>query len=212
MAEMTHTAIDVGCEKGRVIELYVKEYLPMWMGDYKVTRLDIDPESKPDVLHDIMEPMPPELVGKFEYVHFTHVLEHMPWRKAVEVFKNVATLTAPGGLFMVAVPSMEFACRQIIRGEMDKGVLGMIYGGQDDKWAFHNSGFTKPALEYMVKLIGFDTYSYKETDIIVWLDGKDFRGKQHELMLRNPAESVTLEEPEPVVVTKRVRRRKPKDK
>jgi len=205
---MTYQAIDVGCENGRVIEAYIKEYLPMWMGDYKVTRLDIDPKSKPDILHDIREPMPENLLGKYDYVHFTHVLEHMPWRKAVPVFKNVAALTAPGGFFLIAVPSLEYACREIVRGNCDLGIMGMLYGGQDDDFAYHNSGFTRPALEMMTKQIGFTTYSFKETDIIVYIDGHQHRGKQHELMLRNPEEPKVVEERKPVVVTKRARRRK----
>jgi hypothetical protein len=207
MVEMTHLAIDVGCEQGRVIELYIKEYLPMWMGDFKVVRLDIDPKSKPDILHDIREPFPKDMLGKYEYVHCTHVLEHMPWHQAVSVFKY----------YMIAVPSLEFACREIIRGNCNQGIMGMIYGGQDDEFAFHNSGFTRPALEMMTQQIGFNTYSFKETDIIVFVDGKQFRGKQHELMLRNLPEPVVItEEAQPaeelktVELTKRTPRKRSK--
>ena len=79
---MTHKAIDVGCEKGKVIEGYIKQYLPEWKEDYDVTRVDIDTDSEPDFLHDIRQPFPKEMRGQYDYVHFTHVLEHITWRRA----------------------------------------------------------------------------------------------------------------------------------
>jgi predicted SAM-dependent methyltransferase len=141
-------------------------------------------------------------------VNFTHVLEHVSWRLAVPVFKNVASLTAPGGFFLVCVPSMEYACREVIRGQYDLGVVGMIFGGQDDDYAYHHSGYTHAALEMMVQQVNFQVYSFKETQIGVVIDGKPFAGKQWELMLRNPADPVVVETPEPVVVTKRSRRKR----
>lgn len=205
---MTYQAIDVGCEKGLIIEEYIREYLPMWMGDYKVTRLDIDPENKPDILHDILQPVPPELVGKYDYVQFTHVLEHISWRLSVPVFKNVASLVKPGGWFLFAVPSIEFAAREIIRGNFHAGILGLIYGGQDDEYAYHKSGYTRPAVEMLIELIGFKTYSIREAEVIVVIDGKNHHGKQWEVMLRHPEPEPVVEEPAPVVVTKRRRHAK----
>jgi len=221
---MTHQAIDVGCEQGHVIEAYIGQYQPGWMNDIEITRLDIDPLSKPDILQDIRKPMPPEIAGKYDFVSFTHVLEHMPWRIAVPVFKNVAQLTKPGGFFLTCVPSMEYACREVVRGKYDKGVVAMIYGGQDDEYAFHLSGYTRPALENLAKQINFQIYNFVETQIGVVIDGDKehaFMGRQWELMLRRPEDMLDMpaiaeskpvvmannwKEPEPVVVVKRARR------
>jgi SAM-dependent methyltransferase len=229
---MTKQAIDVGCENGHVIESYIEQYQPEWVKDIQITRLDLDPLSKPDVLHDIRMPMPPELSGQFDFVSFTHVLEHMPWRIAVPVFKNVAQLTKPGGMFLVCVPSLEYACHEVIRGNFDKGVLALIYGGQDDEYAFHLSGYTRPALENLTKQIKFQIMSFRETQIGIVIDGDKehaFAGRQWELMLRRPDEllempTITAEtrpiaaannwkDSEPAVVTKHEgRNRHPKGK
>jgi len=226
---MTYKAIDVGCEQGHVVEAYIEQFHPGWKNDIVITRLDIDPLSKPDVLHDIRVPMPEELVGQFDFVNFTHVLEHMPWRIAVPVFKNVAQLTKPGGSFLVCVPSLEYACHQVIRGQYDKGAVAMIYGGQDDEYAFHLSGYTRVALDKLAREIKFQIVSFQETMIGIVIDGSmdhPFMGKQWELMLKRPDNLLEMppieavkpiemannwEEPKPVVKTKRNQHAKAKD-
>ncbi len=154
------------------------------------------------MLHDIRYPMPEELRGKFDFVSFTHVLEHMSWRLAAAVFKNVSCLTKPGGFFLVCVPSLEYACREVIRGQFDKGVVAMIYGGQDDEYAAHLSGYTHVALEKLAKDSGFQIYSFQQTQIGIVIDGDKegaFAGRQWELMLRRP-EGLEIEVPKFVVL------------
>jgi SAM-dependent methyltransferase len=203
---MTYKAIDVGCEQGHVIESYLDQYQPDWKGNVEITRLDIDPLSKPDVLHDIRVPMPAELVGQFDWVSLTHVLEHMPWRIAVPIFKNVAQLTKPGGFFLCCVPSLEYACHEVIRKQFDKGVLAMIYGGQDDEYAFHLSGYTHEALYKLSKMIEFQIVRFVETQIGIVIDGDKehaFIGKQWEMMLRRPddlLEMPPIEAPKPIAM------------
>lgn len=183
---MAHQVIDIGCESKKTVELYLQAYFPTWK-DYKLTRVDIDPATQPDVLHDIREPFPESMWHKYDYVHLTHVLEHISWRRAMAAFRNVAALTAPQGFFMLAVPSLEFACQEILRGNFDLGVMGMLYGPQDDEWATHRCGFTRGALQEMIASIQFEVHFAKEPKIGVVINGKTYHGRQHELMLRNPA-------------------------
>jgi SAM-dependent methyltransferase len=181
---MQYKAIDIGCGKNSTVLPYVSVYLPDWVGQVDVVRLDGNKKYKPDVLHNITKPMPERLKGKFDFAYMGHVLEHIPFRLAPAVAREVASLVKEGGYFLISVPSLEWACKEVIRGNFNIGVLMTIYGGQDDKWLYHYCGFTRPALTKLAKDIGMKVYSLKEGAVIVFAGEKAFNSTQHELFMR----------------------------
>lgn len=123
------------------------------------TRLDIDENRKPDVVHDILEPLPPKMIGAYDYVLASHVLEHITWRGALMALNNICQALKPDGKLILLVPDLEWASRQISKGLFGFDVLGVLYGGHDTPWDYHNSGYTKRALATMMDRVGFDILS-----------------------------------------------------
>ena len=152
---MTIQTIDIGCGGKSFILDYIHQYLPHWDSEeIQITRMDSNKDVKPDILHDILKPMPQELYRKYDLVFMSHVLEHIPWRHSVSVAHEVAGLVKPGGYFLLSVPSIEWACKEILRGNFNLTVMMTIYGGQDDEWLVHKCGFTRSALQMLSDRLG----------------------------------------------------------
>jgi SAM-dependent methyltransferase len=66
---------------------------------YRNTFLDKDP------VLDIAKPLPPNLIGSFDFVISSEVLEHVapPWQRALA---RIRELLVPGGLLVMTVPTM----------------------------------------------------------------------------------------------------------
>jgi len=180
-----YKAIDVGCGKGDgFIKDFMHEYFPEWDGQIEITRLDGDPEVEPDILHDLMTPMPEELKGQFDFVYMSHVLEHIPWQDSLSVAKEVSSLVKEGGYFLILVPNLEWAAKEILRGNFTTTLMVFLYGTQTDRWQYHYCGFTKPALKVLADRIEMSIYAMKESPILTIAAGRVENGLQHELLLR----------------------------
>lgn len=121
----------------------------------QITRLDADPALKPDIVHNIIEPLPPELHGQFDLIYMSHVLEHLEWRQAVPALKNLREGLKEGGEVLILVPSLEWAAEQSL-SDMPTPVLNAyLYGSQTNEWQFHKSGYTLVLLRQVLRLAGF---------------------------------------------------------
>lgn len=143
-------------------------------GEPVFTRLDGFAEGNPDVVHDIRDPLPDDLVEQFDVVYISHVLEHIEYRQAAWVLKNVCSAIAPGGLLAVIVPDMEWACRKILRREYDLGVMGVINGGQITEFDYHKCGFTAPMLKLIIESVGLEVIQVSKQEFECIIDGKHF--------------------------------------
>ena len=182
---MTRKAIDVGCGTQTFLKEFLHNYLPAWDNQQlEITRMDGDPNTKPDIVHNLLTPIPKKYKGKFDFAYMAHVLEHIPWRDTVSVAKEVVGLVKPGGYCLINVPSLEWACKEVIRGRFHIGVLMTIYGGQDDEWLFHKSGFTKAVLELLARRIKMSVVSLRETNAITVANNAKFSTAQLELFMR----------------------------
>ena len=132
---MTHW-LNVGAGKAAnpVIEGY---------GEIVFTRLDGNPDANPDILHDIRDPFPEDMIEKYDGVVMSHILEHISWRIVLSTLNNVVQCVKPGGDFILVVPCLEWACEQVLKGVNDFSVMGIFYGGQKDELDYHKTGFTK---------------------------------------------------------------------
>ena len=93
--------LDVGCGD--------KQQCRTIFPDAKITTLDIDPETKPDVVADITEPL--KLKRKFDAVFMSHVIEHIPRLEVVPTIHNAAEVLKVGGKIYIITPSLEWAAR-----------------------------------------------------------------------------------------------------
>lgn len=75
-----------------------------------LTTLDIDPNAKPDVLHDLNDPALPFADSTFDEVHAYEVLEHIgrqgDWRGYFREFSEYYRILRPDGLFFASCPAI----------------------------------------------------------------------------------------------------------
>ncbi|KND50599.1 MAG: hypothetical protein AB202_03900 [Parcubacteria bacterium C7867-007] len=99
-----HSALRTVALSGKVLDLggdANSEYLSFIKGSFSVTRLNLDPKTKPDILHNLEEPLPvPD--AAYDGVVLFNVLEHIYAYRAL-VAESVRVLS-PGGTVLVVVP------------------------------------------------------------------------------------------------------------
>jgi predicted SAM-dependent methyltransferase len=112
-----------------------------------------------DVVADISERLPFD-DSSASLVYATHLLEHFPHSRSVDILKEWRRVLEPGGQLLVAVPDLLAIARILISKPgwftpPHNPWLGVIYGGQKDEWDFHKAGFTEPWLAHVLGLAGF---------------------------------------------------------
>lgn len=160
--------LDAGCASfDRPAELFPDE-------ERLVARLDIDPAVHPDIVHDIAQPLPDELHGAFDVVVCSHVLEHLSWRTAVNALRNLTEAVTEGGKLWMIVPDFEWACGQVVSGKIDLGLMGTIFGGQDDPYDVHKCGWTRAAVTLALNEMGWKVIDQHRTGVNIIIMGKPF--------------------------------------
>lgn len=166
--------LDVGANRfDRVSEMYPEL-------EHELVRMDIDPEVKPDYVHDITQPLPDELHQAFDIVMASHVLEHLSWRNVIQAANNIAACVKPEGKLVILVPDVEWAAREILnkKGNIDLGVLGTVYGGQTGPWDFHVCGFSMEVMRQMIERIGFKIIDLHLTGVMIRVNDELYPGRQ----------------------------------
>lgn len=78
-------------------------------------------------------------------IRASHVLEHFPYGKVIEVLKHWVSRLKPGGLLRVAVPNFQWIAKHYLDGEPIH-VQGYTMGGQTDENDFHQAIFDRELL------------------------------------------------------------------
>jgi 2-polyprenyl-3-methyl-5-hydroxy-6-metoxy-1,4-benzoquinol methylase len=149
------------------------------LGELDVTTLDINPDNKPDIVHDIREVFPEAMNNAYDLILCSHVLEHIEYRVLFGTLNNIIRALKVQGSLWVIVPSLEWACQKILNGEYTPGVTGVFWGGQQDETDYHKCGFRlqdiRALMEYSGLIIGRATQAYYKSIV----DGKS------ELVMQN---------------------------
>lgn len=158
------------------------------LGEIEFVRLDGNTESKPDIVHDIRDPMPDELVEAFDVVVASHVLEHISWRTAMPTLANIVKAIKPGGFLILVVPDIEWACRKILNGtdDFDLGVIGVLWGGQHDELDYHRCGFTLQAARMAVQKVGLVITQSGKNEFKCIMLGKEFFPDEIRIVAEKP--------------------------
>lgn len=163
---MTYQVLNIGAgiAKNPVIKWAAED-------DTQFTRLDANPYKKPDILHDIYEPLPEHLCGRFDCVFASHVMEHIEWKKVGGVMGNIARAAKENGILVIIVPDLAYACKAVLQGTFNLGILCSIYGGQYNPLDFHKIGFTKDSMTEAMRLIGWHPFKQYSEAFTVAVDG-----------------------------------------
>lgn len=183
--------LDVGCGPNSVAAQMFEK-----VEDKEVVRLDIDPDNKPDVVHDISSPLPVELVGAFDVVIAYHVMEHLDRAVVIQSFKNITAAVRNGGELWVSCPSLEWACDEIKAHREGTYVQAVIFGNQHSPWDYHRCGFTMQALRQMVAISGMIVKKATQSTYFISSEEKQYRCIQNVVVgakYENPGEAIGLE-------------------
>ena len=141
---------DIGCGRDT----------PYFGKNVQITRIDGDPEVKPDIQCDIRSiPLEKE---KFDVVHARHVLEHFYPEDVPGLIAEWCRILKIGGELIINVPDLAHAAREIVKADTNP-YYDATYGywqmyGAKDKFRpeeMHKGGFTKNGLMRMAAGLGY---------------------------------------------------------
>ena len=116
--------------------------------------MDADAQYNPTYECDART-IPEELLGKYDHVLASHVLEHFPWFDTIAVLTNWRGLLKPQGRLHVVVPSLEWVAEQILAEHPSKAVLPHLHAGITTPWDVHLASFTMRHLRASFENAGF---------------------------------------------------------
>lgn len=118
------------------------------------TGMDIDPHAGVDIVGDVFD-LSRFADGSVSEIYASHILEHAPHPKTLDVLKEWARVLEPGGKLYVAVPDFARTVELYQFRGLNEWVVNFLMGDQIYKTAYHYNLFDEPRLEGMLKAAGF---------------------------------------------------------
>lgn len=108
-----------------------------------------------------------------EEIQMTHVLEHFPMAKTLDVLKLTYKLLKKGGKFYIEVPNFYWHAQEILVNPRNRKVVEYAFGGQKNEWDYHYNGFTPEILWQDLVSAGFEVgMLIPNSSIEVWAEKK----------------------------------------
>jgi predicted SAM-dependent methyltransferase len=122
--------------------------------DAEIETLDADEQYKPTYLCNA-EKIPEELYEKYDALLASHVLEHFPNWKVLNVLKEWRKVVKINtGQVHIVVPSFEWAAEQALSEHPSPGTLPHLFGGNVTQWDIHKTAFTMRHLRVLFEAAG----------------------------------------------------------
>ena len=125
--------------------------------EYDLVTVDINPITNPTLVHDIRKPFPKEMLGRFDLILASHVMEHVERSQVRQTTQNLADTLAHMGELWIVVPSMEWCAERIMEGHIDASIWQCMFGGGEPdmpNYYYHHHGFTLTMLRGMMRHAG----------------------------------------------------------
>ena len=123
--------------------------------------IHVDAQKYPhvDIVQDITQDMSHLFTpGSIDEIYACHVLEHIPRSEVVTTLCHWHHLLKIGGKLRLAVPDFE-AIVKIYQHDpfsLHDKLLGLLYGGQRDKYDYHTMTYDFANLKRLLEQVGFD--------------------------------------------------------
>ena len=118
-------------------------------------------------LADDLKPFADNSVG---LLYASHILEHFSRGEVTGVLKEWHRVLEPGGTLRLAVPDFaavaEMYAQEGLR-DGKSGLIGLVCGGQRNRWDFHKIIFDEPFLTFLLRGAGFRDvrrWDWRETE------------------------------------------------
>ena len=152
--------------------------LPHWFGECNETRLDIDPETNPHIVADMVSLGD---IGPYDYILCQHALEHLDPHDVPTALQEFYRVLNPGGIVLLFVPDLEgvSATEEVLFVAPVGPITGLdlIYGYRQmlkaKPYMAHRTGFVSETLHEAMTQAGFRNVSVKNmTDYALMGAGK----------------------------------------
>ncbi|HEY64311.1 MAG TPA: glycosyltransferase [Caldilineae bacterium] len=129
-----------------------------------------------EYVHDINQPLPFD-EGTFDEILSRSCLEHISWRKVIDLLRDWRRVLKPGGMLRIWMPDLEYLCRAYLSGKSDEHLdsayiaaseklLGgytpaawaiiKMFGGQDYPDNFHRAVYDFATFSRILQMAGFE--------------------------------------------------------
>jgi len=145
--------LEIGCNNQRISEEW--------------ETLDIVSGDNVDIVTNIENELPIE-DNIYDLIYMSHVLEHIPWYKTIDVLRELYRILKPNGMVEIFVPDIDKIIsayqKGIIPDEWYKfnkkknpflWFVGRIYTYGEHESDFHKSAFNREHLKYCLESAGF---------------------------------------------------------
>lgn len=143
MALLTRVRLNLGC-RDRTI--------PGFQG------MDIDPHPGVDYVGDVFDLSRFES-GSIAEIYASHVIEHAPHVRTLDILKEWGRALEPRGILYVAVPDFARTVQLYQKAGLNDWVQNFLWGDQGYSTAFHYAGFDEGRLRGLLLKAGFSEAS-----------------------------------------------------
>lgn len=138
--------------------------------EWTETRLDINPNVKPDIVGDIRD-MPEAGSESYDAVYSSHNLEHLYPHEVPLALAEFLRVLKPGGHALIACPDIQIIAAYIAKGKLLDPLyispagpispLDILYGHRPslergNLFMAHHTGFTAETLAQAMREVGFE--------------------------------------------------------
>lgn len=140
------------------------------LGNVQETRLDINPEMKPDVVANLTDMGD---IGEFDALYCAHCVEHLYPHEILMALSEFRRVLKPGGYAVVVVPDLEgleVSDRVLYTTEagLEVTAFDLFYGHRKlteaQPYMAHHSGFTAALLTQAMRDAGFSVAPAKRSE------------------------------------------------
>jgi len=126
-----------------------RDYRPGWVN------LDINPDFKVDVLHDLRRPLPFKK-GEFSLILAADILEHFTKEEGAALLKECWRILKPGGILKIRIPNIEAIIDQF--DDDPEVLIHFLYGDTSriGEFGAHKFGYTRKTLAETLKKLDFE--------------------------------------------------------
>lgn len=130
--------------------------------------IDIDPQTRPDVVHDLTQPLPYQ-DNTVSAILLQDILEHFTKQEGQKLLCECARVLKKGGRIKLRLPNIQQIIDQFAADE--EVMLEFIYGNTETsgRWGSHRYGYTAKSIALALKRAGFSNIRTRQetTNFIV---------------------------------------------